>query len=278
MYSKKFYTLLDYVFADEGGYNNIKDDRGGPTNFGVSQVAMNEYTRKRNLPFKSVKTLTKDEATKVLYEDYYLISGADKQQDIRDAYILFDTAVNFHPVTSKIMFKQASGNFYKMLEIRFKEHIKEVEKDPRQQKFEQGWIDRVKRIEKRADELIRDPEYKPDYSDDVTPFDDDYSGGLKNPDISDPVKRESLKNKYQYLLNKNGKATGFAADVDEVDTRTDSQKFSDQIRGDFHRMRAERNRRVLGRNHPGNYGKNNSSGSGKGRWVTIRGHHVFIED
>lgn len=140
MYSKKFYKLLDYVFADEGGYNNIKGDRGGPTNFGVSQIAMNEYTRKRNLPFKSVKTITKSEATKLLYEDYYLKSSADEQEDIRDAYILFDTAVNFYPLTAKNMFKKANGNFYKMLNIRLKEHIKEVENNPEQQKFKKDGL------------------------------------------------------------------------------------------------------------------------------------------
>ena len=31
MYDKKFYTLLDYVFADEGGFSNHKNDRGGRT-------------------------------------------------------------------------------------------------------------------------------------------------------------------------------------------------------------------------------------------------------
>ena len=42
MYDKKFYTLLDYVVADEGGVNNHKNDRGGRTNFGITQTAMNE--------------------------------------------------------------------------------------------------------------------------------------------------------------------------------------------------------------------------------------------
>ena len=31
MYDKKFYTLLDYVFAEEGGFSNHKNDRGGRT-------------------------------------------------------------------------------------------------------------------------------------------------------------------------------------------------------------------------------------------------------
>lgn len=54
------------------------------------------------------------------------------------------------------------------------------------------------------------------------------------------------------------------------DTRTESEQFSDQIREEIRRMRAQRNGRV--------FGKKNSSGSGKGRWVTMNGAHVFIED
>ena len=63
MYDKKFYILLNYVLADEGGYSNDSDDRGGETNLGITQTALNEYTRTRHLPAKSVKNMTKDFVT-----------------------------------------------------------------------------------------------------------------------------------------------------------------------------------------------------------------------
>lgn len=228
MYDKRFNKLLEMVFADEGGYSNIKYDRGGKTNFGVTQTAMNEYTRKRNLPHKDVKNITKEEATKVLYEDYYLKSGADKQKDIRDAYVLFDTAVNFHPITSKSMFKQAKGDFYKMLDIRYKEHVKEVEKDPRQEKFRQGWLNRVNKLRQRADKLIEDPDFRPDYADEKTPFDNDYVGSLKKvTNITNADEKQKFKNKYQYLLHKNA-PTGYAANIseDEEDFEPEVEKLS----------------------------------------------------
>ena len=198
MYDKKFYTLLDYVFADEGGFSNHKNDRGGRTNFGITQTAMNEYTRKRNLPHKDVKD------------------------------------------------------------------------NPTQEVFKQGWINRVKRIEKRADELIKNPAFRPSYADTETPFDDDYAGGLKKLDnISDPKEKQSLKNKYQYLLNKNGTTTGYAANnKPDIDTRTPSQKLDDEIREKYKRMKNQRLERV--------FGKSNNL-SGKGRWVTIKGNHVYID-
>lgn len=275
MYDKKFNTLLDYVFAEEGGFSNHKNDRGGRTNFGIAQISLDEYTRKRNLPHKDVKDITKEEAAKIYYEDYYLKSGADKQEDIRDAYILFDTAVNFHPITSKNMFKQANGNFYNMLDIRLKQHLKEVKDDPRQEDFKQGWINRVKRIEKRADELIKDPDFRPSYADTKTPFDDDYTGGLKKLNsISDPKEKQRLKNKYQYLLNKNGTPTGYAANIDSyIDTRTPSQKLSDEIKAKYHKMQEERKKKypVFRKSNA-----SQSNSSGNGRWVTINGNHVYI--
>lgn len=215
MYDKRFNTLLEMVFADEGGYSNKKNDRGGRTNFGVTQIAMNEYTRKRNLPHKDVENLTREEAKKVLYEDYYLKSGADKQKDIRDAYVLFDTAVNFHPVTAKSMFKKAKGDFYKMLDLRYNAHNKEVKDNPKQVEFQKGWLDRVERITQRVDKLIEDPDFRPDYADEKTPFDDDYIGGLKKvTNITNADEKQKFKNKYQYLLHKNA-PTGYAANIEE---------------------------------------------------------------
>ncbi len=126
MYDKKFYTLLDYVFADEGGFSNHKNDRGGRTNFGISQIAMDEYTRKRNLPHKDVKYITKDEAAKIYYEDYYLKSGADKQEDIRDALIFLIQQYNMVMLLPEVCSKQRITIFTQCLKIEEKHIIKEL--------------------------------------------------------------------------------------------------------------------------------------------------------
>lgn len=274
MQDKKFHAVLNLLYPSEGGYNNKKNDYGGPTNLGVTQGTFNAWRKMNNRPTETVRNITRAEAEEIYYNMYWKDSGADKQSDIRDAYILFDTAVQYGAPNAKRMFKNANNNFYTMLEQRKSTYNQRVIDDPTQKEFHEGWLNRVKDIEKNANKLIKNETFKPSYSKNTTPFDDDYKGSLRNPEISDPIKKQSLKNKYQYLLHKNGNV----ADMDEIDTRTDSQKFSDQIRAEFQRMRSERNRRVLGRNHPSNYGKKNSSGSGKGRWVTINGAHVYMED
>lgn len=278
MYDKKFTKIMNYVFKDEAGFIDDPDDEGGRTNMGIRQDYYSIYRKKKNLPFKDVINLTKEEATQYYYEMYYKKSGADKQSDIRDAYILFDTAVLDGPESSQIMFKKSGENFYKMLDMK-REHHKSVAnnpKKPKQKKWLEGWLNRVDKVERRANELIEDPDFKPHYSDHQTPFDSDYKGGLKSPDISDPAKRKSAKNKYQYMLNKNGNATGFAADIDKPDTRTSSQKFSDEIRAKVFAMREAQNEKLKRIFRKPNSGK--ASGSGKGRWVTINGAHVYMED
>ncbi len=71
------------------------------------------------------------------------------------------------------------------------------------------------------------------------------------------------------MLNKNGTTTGYAANnKPDIDTRTPSQKLDDEIREKYKRMKNQRLERV--------FGKSNNL-SGKGRWVTIKGNHVYID-
>lgn len=220
MNDKRFQAVLEILFPSEGGYNNNKNDFGGPTNLGVTHTTFDAWRRMNNRPTEDVRNITRREAEEIYYNMYWKASGADKKSDIRDALILFDTAVQYGDVEARKMFKKADNNFYTMLENRRKMYHQRVVDVPSQTEYLQGWLNRVDNLERKADKLIKDPSFKPPYSNNMTPFDDDYSGALKNPDISDPIKRQGLKNKYQYLLNKNGNTTGFAAGMDEIDTRT----------------------------------------------------------
>ena len=60
-----------------------------------------------------------------------------------------------------------------------------------------------------------------------------------------------------------------------ADKRTPAQKFDDEIRTKYRLMQEERKRRypVFRKSNA-----SQSNSSGKGRWVTINGNHVFIED
>ncbi len=79
-----FNEAIERVLKHEGGYVNDPTDKGGETNYGIS---------KRAYPDLDIKNLTKEDAKKIYYQDYWLKSYAD-QLPIDVRYIHFDTAIN----------------------------------------------------------------------------------------------------------------------------------------------------------------------------------------
>lgn len=61
----------------EGGWVNDPDDRGGATNFGVTQGTYDGWRDSQNLPRQSVRNLTVGEATKIYFENYWLKPGCN---------------------------------------------------------------------------------------------------------------------------------------------------------------------------------------------------------
>lgn len=162
---RKFFYALDYVYQNEGGYSNHKDDKGGKTNFGIAQATYDDYCRRHNLPYKSVQYLNKQETIQIYYNDYWKKSGADKASNIIESIILFDTAVLHGIYALRKFLKEAKGNIYKIPEIRKKyynykvdeynkniaENKKQNNKDPNS--FYNGWMNRVLRLEQFIENL-----------------------------------------------------------------------------------------------------------------------------
>ncbi len=81
MSKENFEKALEFLFPAEAGYINHKNDKGGPTNMGVTQRTFNAYLTRKNLPYKDVKYITKEEATNLYYEDFWKPCGADEIDD-----------------------------------------------------------------------------------------------------------------------------------------------------------------------------------------------------
>lgn len=58
-----------------------------------------------------------------------------------------------------------------------------------------------------------------------------------------------------------------------VEPKTPSQKFDDEIRAKYNSMKNRGLQKVFGKSK-----SNNSSGSGDGRWVTVNGAHIYMEN
>lgn len=145
---KNFFSALDIVFNSEGKYVNDKDDKGGPTNMGVTQKTYDDYCKRHKIPIKDVKNLTKNETTKVYYNDYWVKSGLNKEKDPIKSLVLFDTAILHGVGKAKEYNKKSNGDIREILKLRREHYKNKVIEDPSQKKFLNGWNNRVDKLEK----------------------------------------------------------------------------------------------------------------------------------
>ncbi len=144
---RNFFIALDVVFGSEGKYVNHPNDKGGPTNLGVTQATYNDYCRRHKLPVKNVKNLSKNEVIQVYYNDYWVKFGLDKEKDPIKSLILFDTAVLHGVGKAKDFYKKSNGDLDKILELRREHYKNTVDKEPKQKSFEKGWYNRINKLQ-----------------------------------------------------------------------------------------------------------------------------------
>ncbi|MGI9492293.1 MAG: glycoside hydrolase family 108 protein, partial [Geminicoccaceae bacterium] len=93
--SKNIESMIDDVLRREGGFVDHPADRGGPTNFGITQRTLARYLG-RDVAREDVRRLSRDLAAEIYRRSYYLEPRIDAAPaDIRA--FLFDSAVNHGP-------------------------------------------------------------------------------------------------------------------------------------------------------------------------------------
>jgi lysozyme family protein len=68
------HEMIDGIIEREGGYIDLKADKGGPTNMGVTQKTLAAY-RGHPVSKDDVKNLTKQEVRQIYYDIYWVKSG-----------------------------------------------------------------------------------------------------------------------------------------------------------------------------------------------------------
>ena len=164
MYSQKFEKAFQYVIQNEGGYVFDKNDPGGETKFGIS---------KRSYPALNIKDLTLEEAKKIYYRDYWIKGRFEEISSGSVATQVFDFSVNLGIRASVIVlqralrsvgtnvqedglmgpqtFSAASNSEPRCLLAAIKSEAagyyrQIVAKNPSQQKFLKGWLNRAYRV------------------------------------------------------------------------------------------------------------------------------------
>ena len=85
--------IITAVLKHEGGFVNNPNDRGGATNFGITQQTLSEW-RAGPVTVADVEALTEAEARRIYLELYIVWPGFDKIADWRLRHLAVDSGVN----------------------------------------------------------------------------------------------------------------------------------------------------------------------------------------
>jgi len=91
--------LISDIIRREGGYVNHPADRGGPTNWGITQGALSEWRGQPVTEFQ-VRTLSEGEAREIYRDRYVNKPGFDVIPDAGVKGFLIDYGVNSGPGTA----------------------------------------------------------------------------------------------------------------------------------------------------------------------------------
>ena len=93
--SRSVEQMIDDVIRREGGYVHHPRDRGGPTNFGITQTTLARHLG-RPASADDVRRLSRKIAADIYRRDYYEASGIERLPARIQSFV-FDAAVNHGP-------------------------------------------------------------------------------------------------------------------------------------------------------------------------------------
>lgn len=178
---ERFNKCLDFLLKREGGISDVKEDRGGLTNHGVTQKRYDEYRFALSLPLQPVVCITLQEVAKFYWSEYWTPVKSNYVMPPLDL-VLFDTAVIAGVrQSSKFLqralhinegfvdgvigkgtlaaLNQASINGHadevwnNIIAQRIAFHKKDVMDHPPQAKFLAGWLNRCALLQKECEAI-----------------------------------------------------------------------------------------------------------------------------
>lgn len=169
-------SMLNDIIAREGGYVNNSADRGGPTNMGITQATLSNW-QGHPATLGEVQALSEETAKAIYSRNYFVKPKIDQLPDAIQAVVL-DAAVNSGPGQSVKFLQQVLNDHgygpltvdggigpmtvaaadkadaalgaalvHALVECR-RAFLKQLAvKDPSQQRFEKGWMNRCDALE-----------------------------------------------------------------------------------------------------------------------------------
>jgi lysozyme family protein len=176
--SARFDACVTFVLEREGGYSENSRDKGGPTNFGITQTTLQAW-RHNAVSAEEVKAMTQDEAKAIYHANYWNAARCDALPSGVDLSV-FDAGVMSGPGQSVKFLQHAAGlqgaevdgavgqqtlasvtasvpsrliDEIAALRNDFYEEI--VAKSPDQKEFLEGWKSRVSLTQARAQSMSK---------------------------------------------------------------------------------------------------------------------------
>lgn len=104
-----FEKVIEELLKIEGGYVNHPNDKGGPTNWGITIGVLSEW-RGRKVTIEDMKALPQSEAKLIYKKKYWDAINLDKINSLLLAKLVFDQSVNRGPVTAAKNLQESYNN------------------------------------------------------------------------------------------------------------------------------------------------------------------------
>ena len=168
-----FTTALQELFKNEGGYNDIPQDKGGATKYGIS-LRFYQNNINKSATSEDIKKLTQDDAEGIYFQYFWLKNNYSEINNQKLANKVFDVAVNMGETIANRFLQQSYNalnlkqinldgvcglittnainncsdenilNILEYIKILQKHHYLEIVKNRvDQQKFLKGWLNRA---------------------------------------------------------------------------------------------------------------------------------------
>lgn len=157
-------AIIEDIIRREGGYVDHPNDRGGPTNWGVTQATLSDW-RGRPVTAEDVKRLTEAEAREIYRERYLTLPKLHLVNDAKVRALAVDCAVNHGPAQAVKLLQLAarvfpdgilglkteeavnrmtpSALYARLCASRVRYYGQIIAKDPSQAVFAAGWANRI---------------------------------------------------------------------------------------------------------------------------------------
>ncbi len=145
-----FDDMLGQVLGYEGGFSNNPNDKGGRTNFGITESTYRAFKGDNSA---NVENITPEEAKEIYYKNYYEASGAADiaQTNPKLAFAVFDASVNHGVGAAKKMLDASGGDVNTFMELRKQKYVNIVANNSTQGVFAEGWQNRWNNVYKYID-------------------------------------------------------------------------------------------------------------------------------